>query len=263
MRLLRRVVPLGVLVLLAMAGGASAQSAGTPPAPSSPPGWQFSITPYAWLPGLTGTVQTPLPRVGDRSMQLGSGTVITDLSTVPVMVAGEARYGRFALVGDIFYAGLQQDIQTRDQLFQGGHTRLTSTIGTILGMVEVLDTPRQSLEVGAGTRIWDIGMKVSLNPGLLPGVIQKRSLTWADPLLAARYHAALSPAFGVSLYGDIGGFGAGSQLTWQAIGSVDYDLTSSTTLRAGWRYLRVDRTRGSIGVDVGFNGPFVAATFRF
>ena len=107
--------------------------------------------------------------------------------------------------------------------------------------------------------------KVSLNPGLAPGAIRKASLTWADPLLAARYHAMLSPRFGVSVYADVGGFDAGSRLTWQAIGSLDYDVTHWATLRAGWRYLAVDRAlrRGGFGVDVGFNGPFFAATFRF
>jgi hypothetical protein len=249
----------GALALLVLLGGAAQAQTGVPP----PPAWQFSITPYAWLPGLSGSLTTPLPRLGDRSFDLSSGTVVTSLSTVPVMVAGEARYGRFALVGDIFYAGLEQDLTTRDLLFQGGHARHTSAIGTILGMVRLVDAPRQSLELGAGTRIWGIDTKVSLNPGLLPGVIQKTSLSWADPLLAARYHAVLSPAFGMTLYGDVGGFDAGSRLTWQAVGSLDYELGASTTLRAGWRYLSVDRTRGGFSLGVGFNGPFLAATFRF
>jgi hypothetical protein len=52
---------------------------------------------------------------------------------------------------------------------------------------------------------------------LEPGVIRKASLNWADPLVGARYHAMLSPRFGVSVYGDIGGFNTGSRLTWQAI----------------------------------------------
>jgi len=56
-------------------------------------------------------------------------------------------------------------------------------------MVRLADAPRQSLELGAGTRIWGIDTKVSLNPGLLPGAIQKTSLSWADPLLAGTHPA--------------------------------------------------------------------------
>lgn len=258
----------GLATIAVIAGlGAAMPALAQPPEPSppaQPPDWQFSVTPYVWLPALRGTVSTPLPRIGDRTLSLGSGTVLTDLDALPVMLAGEVRYGRFAITGDFFYAALRQDITTRDVLFDGGHARVTSTVGTLLGLFRVVEAPRQSLEVGAGTRIWGFSEKVSLNPGALgAGIIRKTSQTWADPLLAARYSAMLSPRMGVTVYGDVGGFDAGSRLTWQALGSVDYGVTESVVVRAGWRYLAVDRTRGDFGVDLGFNGPFFAATFRF
>ena len=252
---LRRILPL-TAALAMLASGARAQSG--PPA-----GWEFSVTPYAWLPALSGTLRTPLPRVGDQSFGLSSGSVLSDLDALPAMIAGEARYGRFAVVGDFFYAALAQDLDTRNLLWQGGHSRVTSSIGTILGMLRVLDEPRQSIDLGAGARIWNFSTKVSLNPGLEAGVIRKNSVSWSDPLVAARYHAMLSPRFGVTAYGDIGGFDTGSRLTWQAMGSLDYELTERATLRAGWRYLSVDKKSGSLGLDLGFNGPFLAATFRF
>jgi hypothetical protein len=267
-----RLVPFLALALLlgGLAEGARAQPSATPAAaepaaaePGGPPRWQFSVTPYAWLPALRGNLQTPLPRIGDRSLSLGSGTVISDLSTVPVMGAGEARYGRFSMIGDIFYAGLQQDISTRDIAFQGGHARVVSTIATGLGLYRVVETSTGGLDIGAGFRFWNFNNKISLNPGLQPGVIQKTSTNWADPLLGARYQVMLSPRFGITLYGDVGGFNTGSRLTWQAMGSLDYNLSQSTTLRGGWRYLSVDKTSGSIGIDLGFNGPFFAASFRF
>ena len=143
------------------------------------------------------------------------------------------------------------------------HTRVTSSVGTVLGLFRVLEEPRQSVDIGAGARIWGFTTKVSLNPGLEPGVIRKASLNWADPLVGARYHAMLSPRFGVTVYGDVGGFNTGSRLTWQAIGSVDYNITKSTTVRAGWRYLNVDKQNasGNVGLDLGFNGPFLRRDF--
>jgi len=245
------------------AAGVLALCAAPASAETPPPSWQFSVTPYIWLPALSGSLETPLPRIGDPGFDIGSGTVLTNLARVPVMLAGEVRYGRFALFGDFVYAGVEQDINTRRVAFQDGHTILDSTFGTLLGMVRAVETPTQSFDLGAGTRVWNFGTKISLNPGLAPGAIRKTSLSWADPLLAARYAATLSPQFGVSLYGDIGGFSAGSRLTWQALGSLDYHLAAGTTLHAGWRYVFVDRERGSYGVNVGFNGPFFGATFRF
>jgi opacity protein-like surface antigen len=167
------------------------------------------------------------------------------------------------VVGDLLYLGLEQGLNTRDVAFQGGHARVNTTIGSLLGLFRVLELPDQSLDIGAGVRIWNAETKLSLNPGRLPGVIQKDSITWSDPLVAARYHIDLTKSFGLSAYGDIGSFDAGSVLTWQAMGSLDYSLSQSTVLRAGWRYLTFDKKRIDSRLDLGFNGPFIAATFRF
>jgi hypothetical protein len=263
MRAARTAILGGVLGLLAGAAAAQTSTAVTAPPPAPAPGWQFSLTPYGWVPALGGTIRTQLPRFGDRSFGLGSGNVLSDLDALPVMAMGEARYGRFAIGADFFYSALRQDIQTRDQLWNGGHARVISTMGTVLGTVRVVETPTQTFDGGIGTRIWSMKNKISLNPGIEPGVINKTSMSFADPIIAARYTARLSPAFGVTAYGDVGGFGFSSRLTWQAIGSFDYDLNRSTTLRVGWRYLSVDRGRSAVGADLSFNGPFVAATFRF
>ncbi|WP_431268057.1 hypothetical protein [Dankookia sp. P2] len=242
------------VILATLASAAHAQS-------GPQPGWAFYVTPYAWLPSLSGTLRTPLPRVGDKSFGVSSGTVVSDLDAVPAMIAGEARYGRFSVVGDFFYAALQQDLNTHDVLWQGGHTRVTSTVGNLLGLFRIFEEPHQSIDVGAGARIWNFNNKVSLSPGLgARGDSGRSSVSWSDPLVATRYHAMLSPRFGVTAYADIGGFDTGSRLTWQAIGSLDYELTDQATLRAGWRYLSVDKKSGSISLDLGFNGPFLAAS---
>jgi hypothetical protein len=63
---------------------------------------------------------------------------------------------------------------------------------------------------------------MTLNPGLLPRRIITRDASWADPLIAARYHRELGNGFGVTGYADVGGFGAGADLDWQLLGTVDY-----------------------------------------
>ena len=46
---------------------------------------------------------------------------------------------------------------------------------------------------------------------------------------------ALSPelgnGFGLTAYGDVGGFGLGAHVDWQVIGTIDYALNSSSNLR--------------------------------
>lgn len=254
------------LLALCAGFGAGARAQAQAPAgaeSATPPAFEVAITPYVWLPALSGNLDTPLPRIGDPGFDLSSGTVLSNLARVPVMINGEVRYGPVALSTDLVYAGIEQDISTRRGIFQGGHTILDATFITVLGLYRAVDTPTQTFDLGAGTRIWHFANKVSLDPGLLPGVIQSSRVTWVDPVLALRYSARLSPRFGVTLYGDVGGFNTGSRLTWQALGSVDYQASASTTLRAGWRYVYVDYGSDKLSVDVGFNGPFIGATFRF
>ena len=47
---------------------------------------------------------------------------------------------------------------------------------------------------------------MTLNPGLLARRVVTRDVSWADPLIAARYHRELGNGFGVTGYADVGGF---------------------------------------------------------
>jgi hypothetical protein len=225
-------------------------------------GWSFTLTPYAWLPGVSGGVTTPYQRLHPH-FGMGSGKVLGDLSTVPVMLTAEAHYGRFTLLGDIVYAGMKPELQTKDIAFSGGHALLLNTTAEMLGLYRVYAAPRMGFEIGGGMRYWDVSTKLSLDPGLLPGYINKTTMSWIEPVIAARYTAAFSPRAGVSLYGDLGGFGAGSRLSWQGIASLDYAITDWAVGKFGWRSLGFEKNRNSIDLNTGFNGPFFAVSFRF
>ena len=89
--------------------------------------------------------------------------------------------------------------------------------------------------------------------------------TWGDPLIAARYHYDFGNGWGLSAYGDVGGFGVGAHVDWQLIGTIDYALKPWAALRLGYRSLNFDYTTniGSVGFDIHMKGPIFAATFRF
>jgi hypothetical protein len=48
----------------------------------------------------------------------------------------------------------------------------------------------------------------------------RESEMWADPILGARLGMKLSGPWSSTIAGDVGGLGVGSDLTWQALGSV-------------------------------------------
>ncbi len=78
-------------------------------------------------------------------------------------------------------------------------------------------------------------MNLDLNAGLLPGTSVSRSAGWDDPLLAGRYHRDLGNGFGLTAYGDVGGFGVGAHIDWQVMGTVDYAPNPWLNLRLGYR----------------------------
>ena len=71
---------------------------------------------------------------------------------------------------------------------------------------------------------------------------------WADPILGARLGVKLGGPWSVTVAGDVGGFGVGSRLTWQGLGSVNYAWSESLTLKAGYRALHVDYRSGGFFV---------------
>ena len=81
-----------------------------PPQPAeSQPGWTFSVAPYFWMAGLSGdTSQFGLPTV---HMDADFGDILDHLDFA-FMAAGEARYDRFSIIGDIIYTKLSADGET-------------------------------------------------------------------------------------------------------------------------------------------------------
>jgi hypothetical protein len=199
------------------------------------------------------------------SASADAAEVLGDLSGVPFMGAVELRDGPFSLLGDALHVPLGVPITTRNIFFSGGKAGLTTNTGTAVLLYHVLNQPVQSLDAGAGFRAWAFYSDLTLNGRLLPTVSVSGNLGWGDPLLAARYHRELGRGFGVSAYGDVGGFGVAAHIDWQLIGTIDYGLKPWVTLRLGYRTLNfnIEPSGSPFGYNVHMKGPILAATFRF
>ena len=158
---------------------------------------------------------------------------------------------------------VQSDFATRNVLFSDGNARMTQFFASVLGSYRVVQSDNQALDLGAGVRPWSVTTKLTFNPGLLPGFSRSKAASWADPIIAARYHADFSDRLGATVYADVGGFGAGSQITWQILGTLDYRVTDWLVLRAGYRHLRIEYHGDVIRLDTALSGPILGTTFRF
>jgi hypothetical protein len=102
-------------------------------------------------------------------------------------------------------------------------------------------------------------------PGLLAGQSVNRGSGWGDPLIGGRYHYDFGDGFGLTAYGDVGGFGVGAHVDWQLIGTIDYTLSSWINLHLGYRSLNFNyqASDSNLGFNVHMKGPILAGTFRF
>jgi hypothetical protein len=86
---------------------------------------------------------------------------------------------------------------------------------------------------------------------------------WLDPYIgfAARYN--LSKAFYLTGKADIGGFGIGSEITWQGYGALGCQITRSIFMEAGYRYLYTVYNHGGFVYDVTQSGAQITAGIVF
>jgi hypothetical protein len=244
---------------------------GTRPAPAyaqdaaGSGGMQFFVTPYLWLPSIHVTTRTPLPRQPEVNSDVGVIQLLSHLEGVPFMGSIEVRDGPFGLLGDAIHLPVGTNITTHDILYQGGNATLRATTGTGVILYRALEDPVQFADAGLGFRTWGFSMNVDLNAGLIPATSVSRSDGWTDPLIAGRYHRDLGNGFGLTAYGDVGGFGVGAHIDWQLMATVDYAPYPWLSFRLGYRTLNFDydASNSNLGFNVHMRGPILAGTFRF
>ncbi len=268
------------------AGGAAASELETTPPPA--PGWTVSFTPYGWVTWLDGD-QTVRGRT--VSVQVDPIELIEDLNRVPFMGYGEARKGPFAFYGDLVYAsiGLGGDsVRTRSN-----HPLINGTVSASVGLDYKLTIAeagavyqvmggQTSFDVLAGARYWhqeadiDFALSATLDVSDLVvsrGVAISRSgsVDWVDPVVGARIRHQIAPGQELMLRGDVGGFGAGSQFSWNILAAYNFEICASDGVTysgvLGYRLLDVDYEQGSgrtrYEYDMLQHGPLSGLTIRF
>jgi len=243
--------------------GSQAQSQPPPPAPVQSP-WSFRVSPYMWFAGLSGDVgvNSNLPVV-DVDVGFSEIFKAIDWFPPPVMLAGEVRYDRFAFVTDLIFLGLEvDDGATRGRVSVAAQMNLDTLVWTFGGSYRAVDIAPVTVDLLAGGRLWNVDAT-----GTLAGPLAVRqrsgSETWVDPIIGVSGRVELGSGFALQAEGDVGGFGLVSDIDWQVLGTIQYQVADYLTLDAGYRYLAVDFDDGGFLFDVALSGPIIGASIRF
>jgi hypothetical protein len=233
----------------------------TVPDQQAPPAkkWEFATIGYVWFAGAWGETDVigPVPPVG---LKLPFGTVLKGLKFA-FMGAAEARHDRFVALGDLTFIHLEakKGIDIRDRDFLDAELDSRTAEVTLLGGYRVVNEGPVTVDLLAGGRVNFFKTTLQLEG---PNRSAEGSVkqTWFDPLVGARAIAPLGGKWSLALYGDIGGFGIGSDLTWQGIATVNYQISRKMSLGAGWRHFKVNYDHGDFLYNVYQTGPII--TFR-
>jgi hypothetical protein len=93
--------------------------------------------------------------------------------------------------------------------------------------------------------------------------------TWFDPLIGGRLTAPGTGRWTLVLQGHVGGFGVGSDLTWQLYPVIGYRFSRVLSGFAGYRVLDIDYKSGGNETDSNFTydvttfGPELGIGFHF
>jgi hypothetical protein len=224
---------------------------------------EILTTPYFWMPWTNVGITPSNTRIPSASGTVDFGQLFTHLTWVPFMGEVEFRDGSFGVITDYLHAPLRSGIDTRNILFSGSTGGLVIDTGTAMFLYRPFAQPDQYLDVGMGVRAWGLSGGITLNEGLLPSFTVTNGASWADPLLGARYHHDLGKGWGATIYGDVGGFGIGAHIDWQALGTIDYAWKDWIDLHLGFRDMGFNYGLQRSNLYVNMYGPIIAATFRF
>ena len=84
-----------------------------------------------------------------------------------------------------------------------------------------------------------------------------------DPIFGLRGRYYVSRAWFLNLYGDVGGFGAGSELSWQVLGGVGVQVSHWCDVELGYRALYFDYESGRTRQEITTHGPIIGAIIHF
>ncbi len=202
--------------------------------------WHFTVTPYLWFAGAHGNVGGP--NGGEVGFSASPGDLLSHFR-IGLMGVVEPRYKRIVMPLDVFWIRLGSDRALPNTPGQGvANLRATEFFLTQKVGYRVIDQEKIKIDALAGFRYWHFGQSVSFTTNALNF---SGSQNWVDPVVGGRITGILTPKFVVNIGGDVGGWGAGSQIDYQIFGVVGYRIKPAIALQVGYRYLYFDYRKSS------------------
>ena len=227
--------------------------------------WTVTVAPYLWATSMDGNATV---RGIKSDVDVPFSDILKDLSLGAMMLI-DVQKDRFGIGVNGLFARVSPhnevsgiDIDTTSDTVQLGVAPYYRVVDWQYGVSSSGRSLRLFVAPEAGFRFSYLRAELDVQHG--PTVDQNES--WVEPLVGSRFGIDLSDHWNLTAEGNVGGFGAGSDLAWNVQGFVGYRTSLfgvPTTFALGYRALHQDYDHNDFDYDVTTFGPIIGAAFHF
>ena len=220
--------------------------------------WKFDLAPfYLWAVNLEGDATV---RGVTNPVDLPFDTIFDNLEGAFIIHFEALHKNTWGVIADFNYLDISQNAQVA--IFDID-VSVKETVAEFDGFYRIAHGVHQ-FDIVAGVRYNEVKLEYDIRN--LP-FDNRRTENWWDPVVGVRYRYPIADRWTLQLRGDIGGFGIGSDFTWQTIGLIDYQPWKYVSLVGGYRALSLDYETGSgsevFKYDVLLHGPVLGLNIRW
>lgn len=225
--------------------------------------WHYKVEPYMMFPNMTGSTGVealPLAEV-DASVS----DIFSKLK-IGAMLYLEVSNDIWSINSDFLYMNLEQEISP-STFINSGKVNAKQLGWELAGLRRV--TPWLEFGIGGLLNSLEVDMSITRNQvgGGTVSQSGKKSKTWFDPMLITRLTTPAGKKFIGQFRGEVGGFGIGSDFSWQVQALAGYRFSKLFDMTAGYRAIGLDYSSGeganSFVYDVITFGPVIRFGFNF
>lgn len=215
------------------------------------PDWEFNLAPmYLWAVNLSGDMST---MGASAPVDMGFDQIADSLEAIFTLHA-EAQKGKWGILLDGEYMRVSDTENT-----PYGPVKLTlgQKIFETMGVYRVLLNEGMHFDFLGGFRYWNIETKLENTQA------NTHTETWLDPVIGGRFSQELDDEWTFLLRADFGGFGLGSDLTFNGSFMFDYQPWEHVSILLGGRVMDTYYKSNDFKYDITFTGPIVGLNFRW
>ena len=197
-----------------------------------PDKWNVAVTPFLWLPSMSGEMES---NYLNQNFKLGAIDIISNLK-MAFMVNAEVSKGKVFLMPSYVYAKIGTDkvaasFPNGDELTIAPDMTM-NIAGLNIGLHEAV-SGKLIIDPYLGVRYNSFNTTLEVT-GLLKATRVDEDAVFTDPLMGLRILYFPHPRVPLMLRSDVGGFGIGSDYSWNAVLDAGYTLSPQIDLMGGF-----------------------------